>query len=300
MSTTDTPLRYPGGKSALAGFLARLAYATGLRDPFYVEPYCGGSGAAVSLLLNEVVSDIFLNDIDRGIYCFWKAVLVHTDELCERIETVTLSVSEWQQQRKILRLCNRHSILDVGFACLFLNRVNRSGVLSANPIGGIGQDGEWRMDARFNRAGLISKIRRIAQYRNRIHVSNCDALVFLKRKAAVLTRQSLVYLDPPYFVKGRCLYRNHYRPEDHQRLAEYLKSGALRYWLVSYDTAPEINALYSGMRRLTYQLSYTAARRYKGLETVFFSPAIRLPTDVDPFLGSRFRVWDGQLFANNV
>ena len=116
MSTTDTPLRYPGGKSALAGFLARLANATGLRDPFYVEPYCGGAGAAVSLLLNEVVSDIFLNDIDRAIYCFWKAALVHTDVLCQRITTVKLAVSEWQKQRRVLQQSNRRSVVDVGFA----------------------------------------------------------------------------------------------------------------------------------------------------------------------------------------
>jgi len=296
MSTTDTPLRYPGGKSSLAGFLSRLVTSTGLRDPFYVEPYCGGAGAAVSLLFREVVSDAFLNDIDRGIYSFWKAAKLHADTLCERIQTVKLTISEWRRQRRILQQCDNHSLVDVGFACLFLNRVNRSGVLRANPIGGLSQNGQWNMDARFNRDDLVRKVQRIARYRNRIHVSNLDAELFLDRVVASLSRPSLVYLDPPYFAKGKGLYRNHYQYNDHERLAAYLQREHHKYWLISYDATPEVCHLYKGLRRLSYQLSYSAARRYNGSEVAFFSPALRLPAEVDPFLGSG-RAWNGRLFT---
>jgi DNA adenine methylase len=294
MSTTCTPLRYPGGKSALTDFLARLSSSSGFRDGYYAEPYCGGAGAAIGLLLREAVSDIFLNDIDPAIYCFWKAVLAHTEELCERILRVELSVEEWERQRQVWRTPRQYSILDVGFACILLNRVNRSGVLSAGLIGGKAQAGKWRMDARFNRSDLIEKVRRIARYRNRIHVSALDAEDFLKKKMATLAKPVLVYLDPPYFAKGQCLYDNHYEPEDHRRLAEYLKSGSLGHWMVSYDAAPEISDLYKGLRRLTYRLNYSAARRYAGREVAFFSPALRLPSEIDPFLKSD-RVWGGRL-----
>jgi len=293
MSTTSTPLRYPGGKSGLTDFLARIACAGELRETCYVEPYCGGAGAAIGLLLREAVSDVFLNDIDRAIYCFWKAVLSHTEDLCGRIEGAKLSVEEWTRQRQIWRRRQRHSVLDVGFACFYLNRVNRSGVLSAGLIGGKEQSGKWSMDARFNRGNLIAKVRRISQYRNRIHISNLDAEVFLKGTVASLARPMLIYLDPPYFVKGRCLYENHYSPEDHKRLADYLMSGALRQWLISYDVTTEIADLYKGLRRLTYRLNYSAARRYAGREIAFFSPDLRLPTEMNPFIGSRDRIWCG-------
>ena len=210
-----------------------------------------------------------------------------------RIARVELSVEEWEQQRELWRKSRRHSVIDVGFACLFLNRVNRSGVLSAGLIGGKSQDGDWRMDARFNRTDLIAKVKRIARYRNRIHVSSLDAEVFLKGTVATLARPTLVYLDPPYFAKGQCLYENHYRPEDHERLAHYLRSGALRHWLVSYDMTPEINSLYKGLRWLTYRLSYSAARRYAGREIAFFSPDLRLPAEINPFLRSQ-RLWGGR------
>ncbi len=294
MSTTGTPLRYPGGKSALTDFLARVASATELRDAYYAEPYCGGAGAAIGLLLREAVSDIFLNDIDRSIYCFWKSVVAHAEELCERIETVELSVEEWYRQRDIWRANKKNSVLDVGFACFFLNRVNRSGVLSGGLIGGKGQSGPWLMDARFNRKDLAEKVRRIARYRNRIHVSNLDAEVFLRGRVSSLPRQTLIYLDPPYFVKGQCLYENHYEAGDHERLARYLRAGALRHWIISYDATPEISALYKGLRQLTYCLNYSASKRYAGREIAFFSPDIWLPMEIDPFLRSRDRVWTGR------
>ena len=292
MSTTATPLRYPGGKSALTDFLARVARVGGFRDGYYAEPYCGGAGAAIGLLLREVVSDIFLNDIDHSIYSFWQSVLLHADELCERVERTELTVDEWRHQRERWQNSSTHSVVDAGFACLFLNRVNRSGVLRAGLIGGKAQAGPWKMDARFNRKDLIEKIKKIARYRNRIHVSMLDAEAFLETTVAKLSHPALVYLDPPYFVKGQCLYKNHYQPEDHQRLAAYLRGGALSHWLVSYDAAPEIDELYGGLRRLSYSLSYSASQRYAGNEIAFFSPDLKLPEEIDPFLGSG-REWNG-------
>lgn len=299
MSTTGTPLRYPGGKSALTDFLARVASASNLSDAFYAEPYCGGSGAAIGLLLREAVSDVFLNDLDRSVYCFWRSVIAHTDELCRRIETTELSVGEWRRQREIWRTNKRHPVIDAGFACFFLNRVNRSGVLSAGLIGGKQQTGEWLMDARFNREDLIEKVRRIARYRNRIHVSNLDAEIFLEKLSAPQSQRILVYLDPPYFVKGQCLYENHYEPEDHKRLARYLRSGALSHWIISYDVAPEVTDLYRGLRQLTYCLNYSAAKRYAGREIAFFSPDLRLPAEINPFLRSRDRIWTGRFRTTN-
>jgi len=293
MSTTHTPLRYPGGKSGLTDFLSRIACSGKMRYNYYAEPYCGGAGAAIGLLVGGAVSEVFLNDLDRSIYCFWRAVLNYTEELCERIDGARLSVEEWARQRQIWRKSQRHSVLDVGFACFFLNRVNRSGVLSAGLIGGKKQDGKWLMDARFNRKHLIAKIRRIGQYREQIHISNLDAELFLKETLARLERPILVYLDPPYFAKGQCLYENHYTHEDHKRLSEYLRSGVLAHWLISYDVTPAITDLYKGLRRLTYRLNYSAARRYAGRENAFFSPDLWLPNEMDPFLRSRDRIWSG-------
>ena len=295
MSTTSTPLRYPGGKSSLAGFLQRVIEATGLRDPFYAEPYCGGAGAAMSLLRREVVSDVFLNDIDPAVASFWMAVKDDSANLCWRIKECALTMEEWQRQAEVLRHPVGHSMLDLGFAAFFLNRTNRSGVLTAGPIGGRHQKGDWGIDARFNREGLVKKIERIARYRSRLHVSQLDAEEFLSNVVAPATRATLTYLDPPYYVKGQCLYANHYEPADHRRLADVLRCGTVTYWIVSYDNVAAVRRLYRRFPSLTYDLAYSASRRYRGREVMFFSPKVRLPCPVDPFAASRFRTWHGRL-----
>ena len=70
-----SPLRYPGGKGAIAPFLGRLIAAQRPRCTLYVEPFAGGAGAAIRLLLEEYVDAIMLNDIDSGIAAFWRSIL---------------------------------------------------------------------------------------------------------------------------------------------------------------------------------------------------------------------------------
>jgi DNA adenine methylase len=94
--------------------------------------------------------------------------------------------------------------------------------------------------------------------------------------------KSLVYLDPPYFVKGQQkLYANYYGPDDHAAVAAALV-GARWPWLVSYDSVPEIRRLYRGYKKREYDLRYTAAGSYMGSEVMFFSDGIDLPRGVNP------------------
>ena len=59
-----SPLRYPGGKAKVADFVQCLIKENALLDGTYVEPYVGGGSVALSLLFNEYVSDIHINDKD--------------------------------------------------------------------------------------------------------------------------------------------------------------------------------------------------------------------------------------------
>jgi DNA adenine methylase len=94
--------------------------------------------------------------------------------------------------------------LELGFATFYLNRTNRSGILNANPIGGLKQTGRWKIDARFRRADLVTRIRLIGRYRNRIEVEgrhgNDVSQDFLRRP------RTFLYIDPPYLTKGAKLY----------------------------------------------------------------------------------------------
>ena len=68
---TSSPLRYPGGKSSMAGLLGDIRKLNGLGDRAIAEPYAGGAGASLNLLFLEETHKIFINDADDAIYDFW-------------------------------------------------------------------------------------------------------------------------------------------------------------------------------------------------------------------------------------
>jgi DNA adenine methylase len=273
-----SPLRYPGGKGRLSGFVQRILEENRLLDGHYVEPYAGGAAVALSLLLMEYASVVHINDINRPVCAFWKAVLDETDPLCKMIRDKKVTAAQWKLQRDIMRDFRNHSRLEVAFSLFFLNRTNRSGIVhTGGMIGGCDQTGEWKLDARYNKQELIGRIEAIAKYSNRIRVTNKDAEDFLSETVPSLPSKTLIFLDPPYFERGSSLYENHYRPEDHARLATMVRSKLRCNWMISYDNHPEIRDLYRGSRRLKYSLSYTAARRYEGSEVMFFSDGLIVP-----------------------
>jgi DNA adenine methylase len=287
MSMHGTPLRYPGGKQRLTPFVAEVLATNNLIGGHYAEPYAGGAGVAIELLINQQVSNIHLNDASRAVYSFWQAILQHTDEFCRRIASTSLSVPEWKRQREILRHPTEHDELELGFSTFFLNRCNRSGVLSGGLIGGLAQTGVWKMNARFPANELIRRIEVIARYRNAITVHNLDAETYIREYLPELPENSLVYLDPPYFHKSSRLYLNVYQPEDHARLAGVIQNELDRNWIVSYDTATEILNYYRERQSFIYRLGYKAYKVYKGEEAFFFSDRLQVPArSVLPFIDS--------------
>lgn len=281
MALVTTPLRYPGGKSGLTNYLRLVQAANNLRGGHYVEPYCGGAGAAVALLRAEAVSSIHINDLDPAVFSFWMTLVLEPHALIDFVLSVPLTVDEWRRHRAVYsdKSSKRR---DRARAFLYLNRVNRSGILNAGLIGGLRQTGKWLMDARFNREDIAARIDAIAAFRESIFVYNLDALSFLRTNNRLWPRRTLIYLDPPYFEKGQCLYRNAYVPSDHSRIAAYLRTLTRRCWLASYDSAPEIIKLYSGLSQREYSLDYTARSRRVGREVLIFGSGTLAPDVRDP------------------
>jgi DNA adenine methylase len=278
-----TPLRYPGGKGKLAAYIKRLMKVNGLLDGEYVEPYAGGAGVALELLFHEYVSSIHINDVSRPVYAFWKAVLDHTDELCRLVIDTPLTVKVWDKQRRILANAEGQDDLALGFATFFLNRTNRSGILNGGIIGGREQTGPWKIDARYNTSELVHRIESIARMKKRISLTRRDALRFLKSGVTRWRKKTLIYLDPPYYVKGRDLYYDFYKPKDHASVAEFVKTSiTLQSWIVSYDNEPPIRDLYKGSRHIVYDIGYSARSSRQGSEVMFFADELKVP----PLAGS--------------
>jgi DNA adenine methylase len=270
-----SPLRYPGGKGKLTNYVKLLLGRNNLFDIHYVEPYAGGASIALSLLFEEYARHIHINDLNPSIFAFWFSVLNETDELCRLIQDTEVSIDERERQRQVQADLNA-SLVKRGFSTFFLNRVNRSGIIRAGVIGGKRQEGEWTLDARYNKSDLIQRIQKIARYRRRITVTNLDAAELIRSRIPSLPKNTLVYLDPPYYGKGKDLYQHFYQHEDHAAIAALVPT-IRQPWIVSYDAHVNLVPLYSEYRSIEYGLHYSAQDRYVGAEIIFFAPELVIP-----------------------
>lgn len=276
----SSPLRYPGGKSLMTNFFVDLFRINGLQNVIYVEPYAGGAGAAINLLLNGHVQEIVINDANMGVYSFWNALVNESDRFVQAVEDVPVTLSEWYKQRDVLLKLNKPSF-ELGFATFFMSRTNRSGVLYGGAIGGSTEDkqrtAKYKIDCRFNKQELLHRLENIAAYGDRIRVYNEDALSFLQH----IDDNAFVYLDPPYYVKGKSLYMNHYTRKDHEELARVLQNDARFNWVLSYDDVPQIRELYAYSELFRFPLKYTVNKKQIGYELLTHSANLFFPKNLE-------------------
>jgi DNA adenine methylase len=268
-----TPLRYPGGKTSLFEFFSSIIDEHQWKNVVYIEPYAGGAGAALSLLMLGRVEAIVINDFDPAIFAFWDSVVNNSQGFIEKIRSTETTVDEWRHQKSIYKAADTDHPLELGFATFFLNRTNRSGILNAGPVGGMDQTGKWKIDARYNKEALISKIQLIQSMRQRISVSNEDGIEVIKKYGSLDT--SFFYVDPPYFVKGAELYLNAFKQKNHEDLAHTLNEFKDSKWLLTYDNEPEIRELYPQRSYRPFDLKYSVHHNnHAGSELMFFSDVI--------------------------
>lgn len=274
-----SPLRYPGGKGKLAPFMGLMINKMNIKNGTYIEPFAGGAGVALMLLMEGYVDDIVINDYDKAIYSVWRAIISESENLVDRILDTPVNIDEWKKQKEIYVEQNKKYSLDLAFATFFLNRTNRSGILTGGPIGGFEQTGNYGIDARYNAEKLAERIRAIAKYKKHIKVYNKEIVSFIENVLPNYGQNSLTYFDPPYFNKGPELYKNFFDKEDHAKIAQLILNGVPGNWIITYDDTPEIIELYKQQCIRRYDLNYSAANTGKSSEVIVFNDNKFCPTN---------------------
>lgn len=265
-----SPLRYPGGKSVLSGYVASLIDVLGIRDVTYVEPYAGGAGVALRLLKDHKVSKVVINDYDPDVFAFWNSAVNDSASFLERFDRAEPTIEEWHRQKRII--ADPASELDRGFAFFFLNRTNRSGVLNGGVIGGLKQNGRYKVSARYNKASLRRKLVFLGEHADSIEVRNEDGRAVVERFVGF--PEAFIYADPPYVEKGGSLYMNALDDERHRELGNLLNNHADSHWMLTYDDTALIRELYGERYGGLFPLQYSASARRTANELMIFSDTL--------------------------
>ncbi len=265
MAKAYSPLRYPGGKGQVYDLVAKTLEDNNLLGCTYIEPFAGGAGIAIRLLFEEKVKRVIINDYDRSIYAVWHSILNNTEEFIRLIEDTSIDLQQWHIQKDIQLKKNDCDLLLLGFSTFFLNRTNRSGIIKAGVIGGKKQNGNYKMDCRFNKHNLINLIRRISAYRDRIEIYNMEAQQFMR---IVKKRKNQFYfIDPPYYNNGKQLYTNFFDDIHHRDLKRFIsKSMKNKRFIISYDNCDEIINLYKKYNMQYVLLNYSLENKKKTKE----------------------------------
>lgn len=270
MKRSISPLRYPGGKASIFNMISGVIDNHGYSGGQYIEPYAGGCGLALTLFFNGIASELYLNDIDRSIWALWYSILNDTNQLINRIINIPINMDEWYAQKLVQDNKKTADVLDLAVSTLFLNRTNRSGIIKAGVIGGKKQDGNYKMDCRFNRERLAEQIIDISKHKDKIKFYNLDAVEFIRYIEKLNLDKPVLMVDPPYYNKGQSLYTNFYKHEDHVDIANKLKKTTLP-WLLTYDNTPEISSLYETFIQYQFDINYSAAKKRVGTELLITS-----------------------------
>ena len=293
MTYTFSPVSYAGGKSQLVPFMSHVIsqYKSNPLIPYvFIEGFAGGAGLSMALLLNDVVSDVVLNDKDVSVFSFWYALKYEGKRFIDWVKTVPVDKDTRLHYKAIFRtkytqLTDKQTqgeyeledeLYDFDLACAFfyLNRVNFSGIIATGGARGGGKSNA--IGCRFNKPKLIKKMKAIIARRDSIHLYCQDITDFLGLTVPVYTRlfnsQAFLFLDPPYYVKGKDLYTSYFDDDMHVRLRDSLiefeneiqsnkdtTNGSVIPWCMTYDIHSSLLTWYSDENIFTpyvYDLLY--------------------------------------------
>ena len=279
MPVTKSILRYPGGKTQLSKFVCNLISLNKITQPIYCEPFSGGSGVSMELLLTNKVDTVILNDLEPSIYSIWYAILHDTERLIDSIQSIPITMDQWYLQKEIytnLQNCSEYNF-KLALATLFLNRTNRGGIITGGPIGGYNQNSKYALNCRFNKTNIIKKINDIAKQRHRICLYMLDAKELIhKVLLATPPNQLFTFFDPPYYHQGQALYKNGFKHNEHVNLAQAIRLMNHYKWITTYDECPEIQSIYTDYHLYTYKLRYSINQFRNANEYIFASPTTKI------------------------
>jgi DNA adenine methylase len=276
--------RYPGGKTKISKIICdRINAEYQLYNcTSYVEPFFGSGAIGFRLLDNNLINNIWINDLDNGIASIWNTILYDKDSLIRIINNYEPKVEDFYNfKEKLLSKnnCTSWTDLEYAFMKIAIHQMSFSGLgsMAGSPIGGknqLGKDGspkKYTVDCRWSPKTLEKNINRCYEYLSKSNIlhGKCTSLHYDKVLSSC-DDESYIYLDPPYYEIGNSLYQHSFDTREHIRLANMLKEK--ENWLLSYDNSDFIRNLYKWANIEEVKIKYTITNNTNNCQELLISP----------------------------
>lgn len=239
-----SPLRYPGGKSKLIDYLY-TKLQTNKCDTF-VEVFAGGCSFGLALLDTGIIKHLVINDKDQNLITFWNEAINNPGSLIDKLKTIRPTHTDYTHAKNLLAESAHTSPSELAWAYLLVNRCSYSGIQKGGCLGGKNGSKEALL-ARYNPNRLIEQITRIAARKDQITVLNQDYVECIENY--YWDDKTTLFIDPPYYEKGKVLYDHYFTEQDHRTLSKLITNLTLEFpncadILITYDDTPFIQNLY--------------------------------------------------------
>ncbi|MEH2405045.1 DNA adenine methylase [Nostoc sp.] len=243
-----SPLRYPGGKSKAINQISEY-----LPESFseFREPFVGGGSVFIYLRQKFPHIKIWINDLNRELFFFWKFAQSDITQLVKEIRHIKVKYTDGKLLYTELASVDVNNLSDLERAVRFfvLNRITFSGTVES---GGFSQEA-------FHKRFTDSSIERLEKLENilseNVKITNLDYSHLLKAEG----EDVFLFLDPPYFSATKSkLYGKDgdlHTSFEHQRFAEILQQ-CHHSWLITYDDSPQIRENFQWANISAWELQY--------------------------------------------
>jgi DNA adenine methylase len=230
-----SPFRYPGGKTWLVPYIRDWLRAQKTKPTRLIEPFAGGAIVSLTAAFEGLTRHVIFAEADAAVASVWRVVLNGQAEwLAKQILNFDLT---FENAIKILEQ-NAAELREKAFQTILRNRIQRGGIL-AEGAGLIktGENGRG-LHSRWYPETLARRIREINRQKDRMTFVEGDGFVLLDEHKA--DEEAVFYIDPPYMVAARRLYK--VWKVDQERLFRAM-AACRGDFLMSYDNTAEIVAL---------------------------------------------------------
>jgi len=246
MAKLKTPLRYPGGKSRAIKYLSQHLP----QFESYREPFLGGGSMALYVTQTFPRTEVWVNDLYRPLYCFWRALQRHGKQLSSDLRALKTELGESPDAHReafdnAKDALDSDDVYNVGFNFYIVNKCSFSGLSESSSFS------EQASRQNFTFRG-IDRLPFVSELIQMWRITNKDYTELL------YGQDSFVFLDPPYDIKTSLYGKrgNMHKGFDHEMFAAQCCNSQQKC-MITYNSDIFVKERFPNWYQKDWDLTYT-------------------------------------------